>query len=507
MIRSSRHHFPECNRGKREAITSFILRYRFMLKKFVNILWNDFQDRSPSFMGSATCNRIATGAHGDSRIRQCAAKQACAIVNGVLDKRRRQIYMLKKLQREGKDTKYFQRKIDCSRISRPDIDKVNPELDPRFIDIQETDGEFDLFVRLSQLGDKLDIRIPIRHNKVSNKWRKLGAIKGSVRLSENHVTLFYELPEPSKRAEGRVLGADQGLVTTLSLSDGQTTGKDIHGHDLGSICSRLARRKKGSKGFKRTQEHRSNYINWSLNQLNFDGVREVRLERIFNLRKGRNSGRRMSHWAYAGIKSKLVRLGEVEGFNLVEQDNKFRSQRCSRCGWVHRSNRKGKTFRCSSGNCGHVADADLNAASNHETELCDVGEAWRNRLNRTSGFYWMEDGIYDCGKESIVPCAEKGFQWFVQLLSPWRAPHGEGSRGSAGNSQARSQCRIQKSQEHDPDTGVLRPRRRRRGDILRAQRDDRETPGQGAGQGHDEIQPQAPRETERLPRHLPAATP
>ena len=75
------------------------------------------------------------------------------------------------------------------------------------------------------------------------------------------------------------------------------------------------------------------------------------------------------------------------------------------CGWVHKSNRKGKTFKCT--RCNFTTDADLNAASNHETELCDANIAWYNHLNRSTGFYWLKDKVCDCDGEPIVPHTQK----------------------------------------------------------------------------------------------------
>lgn len=141
------------------------------------------------------------------------------------------------------------------------------------------------------------------------------------------------------------------------------------------------------KGFKRAQDHRKNYINWSLNQLNFSNIKEVGLEKIRNIRRGKKSNRYLTHWTYTLIKDKLIRLSEDKGFVLIEQENKFMSQRCSACGWTHKSNRKGKTFKC--GNCDFKGDSDLNAASNHEVELVELSpQVWQQHLNRTSGFYW-----------------------------------------------------------------------------------------------------------------------
>ncbi len=50
------------------------------------------------------------------------------------------------------------------------------------------------------------------------------------------------------------------------------------------------------------------------------------------------------------------------GGHLELVDPKFTSQRCSECLFKSKDNRKGKNFKCL--NCGHVEDADSNAAKN-----------------------------------------------------------------------------------------------------------------------------------------------
>ena len=76
----------------------------------------------------------------------------------------------------------------------------------------------------------------------------------------------------------------------------------------------------------------------------------------------------------------------------------YTSQRCSRCGWVRKGNRKGKQFKCDK--CGFTHDADLNASSNIALDLPPVWKKERLLQNNRAGFYWNE-----VGKEPIVPNA------------------------------------------------------------------------------------------------------
>jgi hypothetical protein len=82
----------------------------------------------------------------------------------------------------------------------------------------------------------------------------------------------------------------------------------------------------------------------------------------------------------------------------------YRSQRCSECGLVRKTSRKGKIYNCKS--CGFVCDADLNAAKNHEQNLPILPFSLRKlKMNLGEGFYWNSSGLtlFD-GTEFRVPC-------------------------------------------------------------------------------------------------------
>ena len=396
MLRSSKHTLNYTNVGKINVLYQLRQDYRKMVEQYVDILWQDPLN-CPSFLDSKTCNTITTRT---ARLRQCAAKQACAMVGAATKKRIKQLFKLKQLMREGKHCKKLQAKINKFPLVKPTCDNINPVLDGRFIDIRKTDNHFDIFVQVSSVGNKEQVRIPLNNTKVSNKWLKLGKISDSIRIDPDAIVLFYKADEP-KNTGNRTIGADQGKLTCLSLSDGQVTQKNKHGHDLNTILDIMARKKKDTHAFRRCQTHRKNYVNWSINNLNFNNVKRMNLERIANIRRGKHTNRKMSHWTYTLIKQKLIMLSEDKGFVFNEQDNKYRSQRCNQYGYVHKSNRKGETFLC--GMCNHYTDADLNAASNHEVELYELPYSlvWLRQI-AVSGFYWTQDAILNVSHECIV---------------------------------------------------------------------------------------------------------
>jgi transcription elongation factor Elf1 len=188
----------------------------------------------------------------------------------------------------------------------------------------------------------------------------------------------------------------------ITNHDGQTTQKCPHGHDLKSIIERMGRKKYGSKAFKRCQSQRTNYINYSINRLNLNNASELRLEKLHQMRSGKRTSSVLNRWTYTQINAQIISRCEELGVPVKEQSSVYRSQRCSRCGWTQKSNRKGKEFICKS--CGEKHDADINGALNHEADLYQLPFGfYKLSLNR-SGFFWTTDGAYDeFGQVLTVP--------------------------------------------------------------------------------------------------------
>ena len=150
-----------------------------------------------------------------------------------------------------------------------------------------------------------------------------------------------------------------------------------------------------------------NFINWSINQLNLKGVKELRLEDIKNINFGKRTSRKMQAWTNTIIRDKLKRFAEEHEVHVVMQGSIYRSQRCCECQTVNEASRKGKIYSCK--HCGNVMDADLNAAKNHEANLPDIPfEICCHKLNKKGGFLWRSDGLFNLdGSELRVPDSQK----------------------------------------------------------------------------------------------------
>ena len=263
---------------------------------------------------------------------------------------------------------------------------------------------FDAVLILSSLGKTYGkIAIPVKRTKHFNSLSLIGNQKTSFLLTKSHVNVRFDICVDQK-TNGYVEGADQGMRICITMSDGQTTTRDIHGHDLASICKKLSKKRKGSKAFARAQAHRTNYINWSVKQLNLVGIKQINLEKLRHVGKGKRVSRYLQTFTHKEIRTAMNKACQLSGVRLVEQSNAYRSQRCNHCGFVHKSSRRGELFKCKG--CDYTANADLNAAMNHKGDLCDLSSRFRHLPNRSTGFYWNADGLIGAnGLEITVPVA------------------------------------------------------------------------------------------------------
>lgn len=413
MLRSSKHTLSQTNIGKCRHLRDLVSNYRTLVKQIIDYIWtNGYREfnisnnslNCPSLIDSSFLKKFSWGY--TERLKQAAGKQALAMISAATEKRRKQLWQLKKLQKEGKDIKSLQRTISIRPLVKPSAHRINLELDSRFVDFEfKSGGKFLGFVRLTSIKKGLGIKIPIVKSPVFNKWNAAGKLKNAIRLSDNKINLIFEVEDAPKKSKGDVVGCDQGITDMITMSDNQKIPKYQGRYLLSDIQKILSRKKKGSKSFRRAQEFRKNLINWSINQLNFSNIKELRLEKLHQVGKGKSRSRFMSHWAYTLINDKLKRVSEEKGFLLKEVPNEFRSQRCSKCGWVRKANRKGKTFSCNK--CRNKLDADLNAASNLLLDLYEIPYWVRLRKINRKGFYWMQEGLFSDCHEPIVHDAKK----------------------------------------------------------------------------------------------------
>ena len=304
---------------------------------------------------------------------------------------------------------------------------------------QDSNNNFDLLFNLNSMYSKEYIvrknnklSIPLHSHKHFNNLKNgivshvqchLEQIVKSILVSKEGIEVRFKFKPLAKESQfkQRKLGIDQGqrkLFTAFSVGVDVAVDKNKVENindglylketdfnfktNYNQICIKISKLEKGSKSFKRAQDHRKNIINQAVNILsktenfNFENdVSEIYLEKIRHLGKGKKKSRKLQAFNYADLRYKLERKCEETNVKLTETSNAYRSQRCSLCGFVHKKNRLsgGEEFKCLK--CGYTADADMNSAKNQVANLPElyVFKRYNRNINRSSGFYWLETGI------------------------------------------------------------------------------------------------------------------
>ena len=398
MIKSTRHHLKDLNKDKSLSYQRFLSDYSSFAQKVIDHIWSNGYDNFsiiqnnlelPKYIDYKLFKRFSKTL--SARAMSSAVTQVSQIIRSSVEKQKR-VNWVKKNKNVNVKNKAF---------SKPCLDRVNPILSSKCCDYQEDeDGKFLGFIRLKSIGSTYgEIKIPIHKQPLAN-----GKIQNGFLFKKHHIQVSWDKETNPIENGDKILGIDQGYTSVVTCSDNQNIlSTDSHGHSLKSIIEKLSRKRKGSKAFKKTQSHRKNFVNWSINQINFKGVKEVRLEKVVNIRFRKHTSRNMSHWTNPEIVNKIKSRCSLLEVPVIEQSCSYRSQRCNNCGLVRKANRKGKQYNCN--HCGYINDADLNASMNHVCDLPEVPKAFLGKkLNVNNGFFWKPEGFFTFdGSELRVP--------------------------------------------------------------------------------------------------------
>lgn len=212
--------------------------------------------------------------------------------------------------------------------------------------------------------------------------------------------LVVTLPDAEFIPNGEVVGVDFGITRPAVASNNRFFGKrSSKATERRYFRLKRALQSKGSDSAKRHLKKLSHKV--SRFRLDCDHVVSRQLVQsvapgttivIENLREIRNTTkqngkkqrRAMHQWTFNRLRDLLIYKAEEWGCVVVDIDPHHTSQRCSRCGHIHRSNRQSQSrFKCR--NCGFELNADLNGSRNIAVKyLASVGIADAGGLLSTS---------------------------------------------------------------------------------------------------------------------------
>lgn len=410
MILSSKIKFIDQNKNKIDQLELLHVEYIRALRFYIDSYW-DYYDldrydykkyalRKWTFYPSISHNFESILS---ARMIKCVKTQAIGMIKAVTSKLNKLFYVLKMEQNKQVPNKNkiasLQRRIQENRnITKPYISPNTPmELNSIvFKKVENNTKTKDFVYQLSSIWNvdykkknnlTNKVNFVVNSHRHNNKLNSLGTEKTSYLVSTSGFNVRYDI-KTNKVKSGITSGIDQGISYCITMVDNfgniQQSKPCNHNHTLKSILMKMRRKKKGSNNFSDCQDHRTNYMNWAINQLNLKGIKEIRLEGLRDISRGRRTSRFLNSFPYVEIRTKLQKVCTLSGVRLVEQSNMYRSQRCSSCGFVHKNNRKGDVFCCKG--CSHTDQADVNAAKNHLANIKPINSY--NSLSKTTGFYW-----------------------------------------------------------------------------------------------------------------------
>ena len=93
-----------------------------------------------------------------------------------------------------------------------------------------------------------------------------------------------------------------------------------------------------------------------------NGCGTIQMEDLSGV-KSNKKGKFLSDWVYYNLQLAIEYAAQKVGIEIVKVNPRYTSQRCSKCGAIHKDNRKSQSgFICVE--CGFTANADFNASQN-----------------------------------------------------------------------------------------------------------------------------------------------
>ena len=260
-------------------------------------------------------------------------------------------------------------------FKKPELKNFNITISCNDFDFQNIESkEFDGFVRIKtpyfHEGKKrsITINLPFKHHRHSNDLKEKGfKLNNSIMLSsinnKLYINLFWEKEIEEKKTIGKSIGLDCGYKKLLISSENKTF--DV---GLESVYNKISRRKQGSKRFQRALTERDNKINQSINQIKFDEIKTIVVEDLKDVKRNskgkinKKFNNKLQRWSYTKVLDRLSLICDERGIDLIKINPAYTSQKCSKCGFIHKDNRKKEKFLCME--CRTELDVDYNASIN-----------------------------------------------------------------------------------------------------------------------------------------------
>ncbi|MEM3846473.1 MAG: transposase [Candidatus Parvarchaeota archaeon] len=201
-----------------------------------------------------------------------------------------------------------------------------------------------------------------------------------IEIDSEYVYITVTVPDEKPVEPAYYIGVDLNATGHMAVVSNPQTGKVMklgkkagHIHNKYKNIRRRLQKKKKYKALKKIKHRESNIIrdlNHKISRKIVDEAKKsgagIKLEDLRGIRQKKNkkTNKRfrysLNSWAFYQLQTMIEYKSKLLGVPVVYVAPQYTSQICSRCG--HMGNRNGKVFKCPV--CGHVDNADVNAAFN-----------------------------------------------------------------------------------------------------------------------------------------------
>lgn len=343
ILRSSKCSLKFSTQEKRGTLDHILKEYGRVVNFFIDLFWEAPVSKSKLLKPLVDAPKSSTWL--SARFRKVAAREALDMILAAKE-------ASKATGKKAVPPHHYGKRIACSST---------------IAELQLSDGakEFDAWLHLSSIGEKIILDLPIRFHKHFLHLAAKGRRLNSYIITADHVQFCFEIETGEKREIKRAAGVDTGINHLITASSGKH-----YGSELKPLLLKIKACRHGSKRQARLRRALRQYMDETIilffRQEDPDLVVLENLLGITKKTKGRALGPKtryfLGSWNQRYYVERLKQQAECNRVIFRSVSPHLTSQMCSKCGHTERGNRCGEMFKCL--RCGHTQHADKNAAIN-----------------------------------------------------------------------------------------------------------------------------------------------
>jgi len=385
IIRSTKCSLSNITFSKKQQLSVVLKEYSITVNFFINHFWNNGSvSKAELFKPIIDLPETWLSA----RLRKVAAREALDLISSskecfASNKKQLQLSItsikskIKSLSKEPNSKqnrrkinnlhckfKKIQNKLSMMQPTIPKHSGNSMNVSSNIAELQQSKNNFDAWLRLYCIGNKINLYLPIKFHKHYNYLNTIGKRLNSYIITKDYVQFCFEIETGKKKDVHKILGIDTGINALASTSDNHQYGTDIKSH-----IDRIKRCKYGSKGQKtarralrqRIDEVAKEVVNQT-DLLVVEKLKNMNNNSKLKERLSRNIRSSIGSWNYSYWLKRLEMQCESNRVSFRTVSPAYTSQKCPRCGHINRMNRLGEMFTCQK--CGYTGNADCTAAVN-----------------------------------------------------------------------------------------------------------------------------------------------